>query len=107
MKWHEKLSLFFKEKKISQKEVANMMGISRPMMSRYLNGHDNVSQDFIISLLREFPEIDLRLIFSDNDDTSIRSVVNEDLDNNKELDIVAELTQIEKKIALIKQKLAQ
>lgn len=100
--WNEKLARFLKNKGVSQKEAGEKLDISRSMMSRYLTGKDNVNQEFIIKLLKVFPDIDLRSIFSDDPPSHKEELSPEEKEN-----IINELETIEKKITLIKNYLAQ
>ena len=106
MKYHEKLRLFFKASNLSQKEVAERLEVSPSMLSRYFKGSDKFSPDFIVKLIKEFPEIDLQYIFSEEDENNILSepIV---IYTEKEIDVVKELELIEEKIVLIKQSLAR
>lgn len=65
--YHEKLHLFFKEKGLKQYEIGELLGYSPTMISRYLKGTDKINADFIIKLVKEFPDVDLQYIFSDDD----------------------------------------
>lgn len=109
MKYYEKLSLFFKEKKLSQKKVSEIMEVSPAMIGRYLSGKDNFSPDFVCKLLLEFPEIDLKYIFSENSVHQLhRDSVNEPQEGYlKQEDILNDLSFIEEKIGKIKEYLAQ
>lgn len=105
MTYNEKLRIFFKTSGLSQKEVADIMGISPSMMSRFLKGSDNFSSDFVAKLLKNFPEIDLQYIFSENEN----EVFNEPEVNyqQKQLDAIKQIELIEEKIAVLKNYLAQ
>lgn len=67
MKYNEKLSAFFKMKGLKQKEVAIAVGFAPAMISRYLGGTSVFPPDFLTALLKSFPEIDLKYIFSEDD----------------------------------------
>ena len=105
MTYNEKLRIFFKTSGLSQKEVADIMGISPSMMSRFLKGSDNFSSDFVAKPLKNFPEIDLQYIFSESEDKQI----NEPDVNypQKQLDAIKQIELIEEKIAVLKNYLAQ
>lgn len=105
MRYNEKLRIFFKASGLSQKEVADIMGISPSMMSRILKGSDNFSSDFIARLVQKFPKIDLQYIFSESEEL----VLNESEVNylQKEMDAIKQLELIEEKIAVLKKYLAQ
>ncbi len=66
MEYHEKLRKFFSEKGISQSEAGNRMGYKKSMMSRYLNTA-TPNMEFIQSLIREWPDVDLNYLFKDQE----------------------------------------
>ena len=105
--YYDKLHLFFKSKGLKQKEIAEALGYSPAMISRYLKGSDKINSDFIIILIKKFPEIDLQYIFSDEVKKNL--MVSEPSDDYgiKEGDVVHELELIEKKIASIRKVLAR
>ena len=105
MTYNEKLRIFFKTSGLSQKEVADIMGISPSMMSRFLKGSDNFSSDFVAKLVKNFPQIDLQYIFSENENVE----ANEPEVNypQKQLDAIKQIELIEEKIAVLKNYLAQ
>lgn len=102
MTYNEKLRLFFKSIGLSQKEVSERLLVSPSMLSRYFKGSDNFSSEFVFKLVKEFPEIDLQYIFSDDNLSGITKD-----DQVIQLDVMKELELIEKKIALIKESLAR
>ncbi|MBX9886647.1 MAG: helix-turn-helix domain-containing protein [Flavobacteriaceae bacterium] len=106
MTYNEKLRLFFKSSGLSQKEVSERLLVSPSMLSRYFKGSDNFSSEFIFKLVKEFPNIDLQYIFSDDNE---KSEINEPQVkySNEPLDVISELEIIEKKIVLIKESLAR
>lgn len=105
--YNEKLRLYFKKNGISQKEAAERLGHAPAMMSRFLSGASVFDANFIIALVREFPEIDLKYIFSD-DKEKLSSVEEPKIGNViKEEDVIRELELIEKKISNIRKFLAQ
>lgn len=105
--YYEKLQLFFKKKGLKQKEIGEALGYSPAMISRYLKGSDKINSDFILILVKKFPEIDLQYIFSDeNKNTSMVSEPCEEY-GIKEEDIIDELQLIEKKISNIRECLAR
>lgn len=69
--YNEKLQLFFKEKDLKQYEIGELLGYSPTMISRYLKGTDKINADFIIKLVKVFPDVDLQYIFSDDDEHSV------------------------------------
>ena len=105
--YYDKLQLFFKSKGLKQYEIAEALGYSPAMISRYLKGSDKINADFIIILIKKFPEIDLQYIFSD--DMQKLSIVEEPKIGYgiKEEDVVSELELIEKKISAIRNVLAR
>ena len=105
--YNEKLRLYFKKNGISQKEAAERLGHAPAMMSRFLSGASVFDANFIIALVREFPEIDLKYIFSD-DKEKLSSVEEPKIGNViKEEDVIRELELIEKKLSNIRKVLAQ
>lgn len=105
--YYDKLQLFFKSKNLKQYEIAEVLGYSPAMISRYLKGSDKINADFITILITKFPEIDLQYIFSD--DRKELSVVREPNTGYgiKEEDVIQELEMIEKKISDIRNVLAR
>lgn len=105
--YYDKLHLFFKSKGLKQKEIAEILDYSPAMISRYLKGSDKINADFIVILLKKFPEIDLQYIF--NDDVEKKSMVSEPSEDYgiKEENVVDELELIEKKLSNIRKVLAQ
>ncbi|MFV8268422.1 helix-turn-helix domain-containing protein [Flavobacterium sp. GT2N3] len=105
--YYDKLHLFFKNKGLKQKEIAEALGYSPAMISRYLRGSDKINADFIIILIKKFPEIDLQYIFSDvKKNSTMVSEPSEDY-GIKEEDVIRELELIEKKISSIRNVLAR
>lgn len=102
MEYNEKIRMFFKQKGLSQKEVSEILGHAPAMISRFLNGTSDFGPDFIISLVKAFPDVDLKYIFSD--DVANSSTVQEPSVNYgiKEKDIIGELELIEQKISSIR-----
>jgi transcriptional regulator with XRE-family HTH domain len=105
--YNDKLSAFFKNKGLKQYQIGERLGYSPTMISRYLKGTDKINADFIIILVKEFPDIDLQYIFSD--DVEKKSMVSEPSEDYglKEKDIIRELELIEQKISSIKECLAR
>lgn len=103
----DKLRLYFKKIGVSQKEAAERLGHAPAMMSRFLSGVSVFDANFISALVREFPDVDLKYIFSDQDqDTPIAA---EPVSNYgiKEEDVIKELEIIEKKLSSIRDVLAR
>lgn len=107
MGYNEKLKLYFKKMGLSQAEVGERLGHSPSMISRFWSGTSIFDAEFVSALVREFPEIDLKYIFSD--DVVNLSMAQEPAVNYgiKEKDIVGELELIEKKISDIRNVLAR
>lgn len=101
MKWNDRLRQYIKLQGISQKEAATLLNTSPSMMSRYLSGTDNINQDFIINLLKVFPQIDLQSIFNENKSIEV------DEEEEKEFNVEKELIEIQDKISKIREHLAQ
>lgn len=104
--YNEKLRLFFKSKGLKQNEAAELLQVSPSSLGKYLMGVDNFKPEFITNLIRVFPEIDLRDIFSEDKSTNSVSepkpfygLTEDNLD--KELKIIGE------KVANVRQYLAQ
>jgi transcriptional regulator with XRE-family HTH domain len=105
--YNEKLRLYFKKIGVSQQEAAKRLGHAPAMMSRYLSGVSVFDANFVVALVREFPEVDLKYIFSDQKDAitkvaeaTIEDGVKEDDEIEKELQIIEEkLTSIRSVLA--------
>jgi transcriptional regulator with XRE-family HTH domain len=105
MAYNDKLRLFFKSKGLSQKEVGKRLGHAPAMISRFWSGESSFGPDFIVSLVKEFPDVDLKYIFSEDENSNM---VNEPNGNyglrvenvDKELEIITDkLTEIRKVLA--------
>jgi transcriptional regulator with XRE-family HTH domain len=108
MKYNEKMRLFFKNKRLSQKEVSEILGPAPAMISRFLNGTSDFGPEFIISLVKAFPDIDLKYIFSEDEESkNIDQVEVASIYGSKDKKILVELEEIEKKVLNIKKYLAQ
>ena len=106
--YHEKLHLFFKKKGLKQYEIAELLGYSPTMISRYLKGTDKINADFIIKLVKEFPDVDLQYLFSDDDDDTNEMAHEPNGDYGlKQENIDKELEKIGQKIIEIRKVLAQ
>ena len=107
MRYNEKLHLYFKRQGISQTELGKRLGHSPAMISRFLSGVSTFDANFVAALIREFPDVDLKYIFSDQEqDTPIAA---EPAPNYgvKEGDVIKELEIIEKKLSSIRDVLAR
>lgn len=106
MRYNEKLRLFFKSKGLSQKEVGERLGHAPAMISRFWSGESSFGPDFIVSLLREFPEIDLQYIFSEEKSfTALQEPLEKYHSENAV--VIEELKLIEEKLFNIRKVLAQ
>lgn len=90
--YNEKLQLFFKDKGLKQYEIGKILGYSPAMIGRYLKGSDKINADFIIKLVKKFPDVDLQYLFSEDDiqllsEPSSYYGLNED-NLDKELEII-------------------
>jgi transcriptional regulator with XRE-family HTH domain len=105
MAYNYKLRLFFKNKGLSQKEVGKRLGHAPAMISRFWSGESSFGPEFIVALVREFPDIDLQYIFSDEENSNMVQEPNgnyglkqENID--KELEIIAgKIEEIRKVLA--------
>lgn len=68
MEYYEKLALFFKSKGVSQIGVGQKLGYSKASMSKFLNGNSAIDSNFITKLVKEFPDIDLNTVFSEEEE---------------------------------------
>lgn len=107
MKYNEKMRLFFKQKGLSQKEVSEILGHAPAMISRFLNGTSDFGPDFIISLVKAFPDVDLKYIFSDEIQKPTAAQLPNVSYGIKEKDIIAELELIEQKLSGIREVLTR
>lgn len=103
--YNDKLKTFFESKGLSQKKVGEMLGYSPTMMSRYYRGKDKINADFIIEMVKTFPDIDLQYIFSDDNKNIIEEPIT--FYSQNPIDIIEELNIIEQKIANVRKYLAQ
>ena len=106
MRYNEKLHLYFKRQGISQTELGKRLGHSPAMISRFLSGVSTFDANFVAALIREFPDVDLKYIFREEDDFSMASEPSEDY-GFKSAVIIEELKSIEKQLANIRNVLAQ
>jgi transcriptional regulator with XRE-family HTH domain len=108
MKYNEKLHVFFKSKDLSQKNVAETLGFSPAMISRYLSGVSVFPPEFLTSLIKHFPDIDLRYVFMEDAVEEMVTINEPDAPYNpNDKEVVNELQLIEDKIARIKNVLAR
>lgn len=67
MDFHEKLKQYLKSTGFSQKELAERLGYSDTMMSRYLSSN-KPNYEFLNALIKVFPSIDLNYLFKEEAD---------------------------------------
>lgn len=72
--YHEKLSKFFRDKGLKQKEVGAILGFSPAMIGRYLHGTASIGSDFIISLSKNFPDVDLNDLFAPDEQDMVNEI---------------------------------
>ncbi|KRD61502.1 hypothetical protein ASE40_08200 [Flavobacterium sp. Root935] len=102
--YNEKLSKFFKAKGLKQKEVGEILGFSPVMIGRYLHGTANIGSEFLISLSKNFPDVDLNDLFAPEKE---QNMVNEDRAVYEKHDILNDLEEIEDRIHTIRLRLAE
>jgi transcriptional regulator with XRE-family HTH domain len=103
--YNEKLQLFFKEKGLKQYEIGEILGYSPTMIGRYLKGSDKINADFIIKMVKAFPDIDLQYIFSEEETTNSTQEPKPFYGLN-EMNIEKELEIIGKKVENVREYLA-
>ncbi len=102
--YNEKLSKFFKAKGLKQKEVGKILGFSPAMIGRYLHGTANIGSEFILSLSKNFPDVDLNDLFAPEDG---QNMVNEAEVIYEKQNMLQDLEEIEHRIHTIRLKLAE
>lgn len=102
--YNEKLSKFFKAKGLKQKEVGAILGFSPAMIGRYLHGTANIGSEFIISLSKNFPDVDLNDLFAPEIG---QNMVNEGGAVYEKRNILNDLEEIEGRIHNIRLRLAE
>lgn len=108
MVYHEKLGLFLKSKNLSQKEIAERLDVSPTMLGRYFMGTAEYSSAFIYRLMTEFPDIDLRSIFSDNEENLLKVEEAQSLyEKEKQENLISAIDSIQKQLTKLKKDLAQ
>lgn len=78
MKINEKIKLFFTNKNMSNTEIGLLYGVTSATIGHYLNGKREIPSDFIVWLKITYPNIDLNILFNDDDITEISVVQLED-----------------------------
>ncbi|RUT70032.1 XRE family transcriptional regulator [Flavobacterium cupreum] len=102
--YNVKLARFFKAKGLKQKEVGLIMGFSEAMVGRYLNRTAKMSPEFLMSLSRNFPEVDLNDLFAaDNGDPNTLNEPHEKYHTT----VLSDIGEIEARLQIIKKKLSQ
>ncbi|WET02079.1 helix-turn-helix transcriptional regulator [Flavobacterium sp. YJ01] len=104
MMYNEKLSKFFKAKGLKQKEVGAILGFSPAMIGRYLHGTANIGSEFIISLSKNFPDVDLNDLFAPEKE---QNMINEAGAVYEKRNILNDLEEIEGRIHNIRLRLAE
>lgn len=105
--YNEKLRMFFKDKGLSQKAAAQKLGVSQSSFGKYLNGTDNFKPEFLSTIIREFPSIDLKYIFSKEDENnSDASSELKSVYGFSEKEVLVELEIIEDKLSNIRKYLS-
>jgi transcriptional regulator with XRE-family HTH domain len=107
MMYYEKLKKFFKDKKVSNRKLAEITGNSDTMISRYLNGKDRINSAFITIVVENFPDIDLQYIFTDNYEENKDEINKLEEPRETYMNVDRELKNIEDKIGLIRTHLAK
>lgn len=100
--YNEKLGRFFKSKGLKQKEVGEILGFSPAMMGRYLHGTVGIGPDFLISLHKHFPEVDLNDLFEVENDGNM---VKESRAVYEKANVLYDLEDIEHRIQKIREQL--
>lgn len=100
--YHEKLSKFFKDKGLKQKQVGAILGFSPAMIGRYLHGTASIGSEFIISLSKNFPDVDLNDLFAPEE----QNMVSETGPVYEKRTILNDLQEIEGSIHNIRLRLA-
>lgn len=96
MKVNEKIKLFFEKEKISNIKIGELYGCTSATVGNYLNGNRDIPSDFIIWLKKNYPQIDLNILFKEDNITEISVVVLKD-NTEKKREILKEMDQILKK----------
>jgi predicted transcriptional regulator len=77
----EKLKIFFKSKGLKNKDVAKIIGYSESMTSAYL-GYRKINLEFLQSIIKNFPDIDLNHILKDENQTKNISQIIQEMETN-------------------------
>ena len=104
MEFSEKVNKYFKDRKLSNRDVSKLMGgYNEQQISRFLNG-GKFSKIFMEKLLIHFPELDMNYLIKDEDEASkiIEERKTEYLSKNARL-----IQEIEDRLKELKENLAQ
>lgn len=104
MMYNEKLSKFFKAKGLKQKEVGAILGFSPAMIGRYLHGTASIGSEFILSLSKNFPDVDLNDLFAPEIE---ENMIRETGAVYEKQNILNDLEEIEGRIHTIRKKLSE
>ncbi len=96
MKINEKIKVFFNKTGQSNIEIGELYGSTSATIGNYLNGKREIPVDFIVWLKKYCPEIDLNILFSDDEVTEICiAKINDSPEKKKE--ILKEIESVLKK----------
>ncbi len=105
MGFSEKIKLYFKERNLSNRDVAKIMKTSEVMIGKFVNT-DNYSKTFLEKLTIHFPELSIDYLIKDNIESLDQ--LNRPSENTNNNDRVTELVnEIEERLNEIKKILAQ
>ncbi|MBS7254810.1 helix-turn-helix domain-containing protein [Flavobacterium branchiicola] len=99
MTYNEKLSTFFRAKGLKQKEVGEILGFSPAMIGRYFHGTASIGSEFLLSLSRNFPDVDLNDMFAPENG---QDTLNEPAAVYEKKNILNDLQEIEERIHKIR-----
>ena len=71
MKINEKIKFFFTAKGLTNTEIGDLYGSTSATIGNYFNGKRDIPIDFILWLKNEYPEMDLNILFKDDENTEI------------------------------------
>lgn len=97
MEIREKISFLLKKNKVSQREMAELQGMTPSNLSQILQGKQSLSLNFILNLKKEFPELDYNTLLNDDlDATDIMAVAEQNTPYEKQLSPKSALQEIKK-----------
>jgi len=82
MRINEKIKIFFHQEGKSNTEISGLYGATSATIGNYLNGRREIPVDFVVWLKKTYPDIDLNILFKDDEITNIKVV---DLEKTEEL----------------------